>query len=113
LCVPSRIAHAAQYRRQGLNVLPAHATHEEGGYGVEAGISEMLDRMKTGRFKVFSTLTLWLAENRGYHRKNGIIVKERDDLISATRMALMMRRFAQVRRVARPRWTRPAEWGWG
>src|SRR5262245_48837274 len=36
---------AAQYRRQGLNVLAGHATHEEGGYGVEAGIAEMLDRM--------------------------------------------------------------------
>jgi hypothetical protein len=105
---------AAQYRRQGLNVLGEHATHEEGGYGVEAGISEMLDRMKTGRFKVFATLTLWFAEKRGYHRKNGIIVKERDDLMSATRVALMMRRFAEVKRGARPHGAaREGEWGWG
>jgi len=92
---------AAQYRRQGLNVLPEHATHEEGGYGVEAGISELLDRMKTGRFKVFSTLSGWFAEKRGYHRKNGMIVKERDDLLSATRVAVMMRRFAEMKRPAR------------
>lgn len=105
---------AALYRRQGLNVLPAHATHEEGGFGVEAGITDMLDRMKTGRFKVFATLAGWFAEKRGYHRKNGIIVKERDDLISATRVALMMRRFAETRRTSRPRAVGRADaWHWG
>ncbi len=104
---------AAQYRRQGLNVLAAHATHEEGGLGVEAGISEMLDRMQTGRFKVFGTLSGWFAEKRGYHRKQGIIVKERDDLLSATRVAVMMRRFAQTRRAARaPSPRRSAQWAW-
>jgi hypothetical protein len=89
---------AEQYRRQGLNLLPVHATHEAGGYGIEAGITEMLERMQTGRFKVFSTLADWFKEKRGYHRKNGLIVKERDDLLSATRMAVMMRRYAAVPR---------------
>jgi hypothetical protein len=104
---------AAQYRRQGLKVLAEHATHEEGGYGVEAGITDMHDRMKTGRFKVFSTLAGWFAEKRGYHRKNGIIVKERDDLMSATRVALMMRRFAEVKRPARPATVGPGtRWRW-
>jgi hypothetical protein len=104
---------AAQYRRQGLNVLSQHATHEEGGYGVEAGIVEMLDRMKTGRFKVFSTLAGWFAEKRGYHRKNGVIVKERDDLMSATRVALMMRRFAEAKRVRPTRASgRADQWKW-
>jgi hypothetical protein len=37
---------------------------------------------------------LWLAEKRLYHRDKGIIVKERDDVISSSRYALMMRRFA-------------------
>jgi len=104
---------AGQYRRQGLNVLPEHATHEEGGYGLEAGITEMLDRMKTGRFKVFATLAGWFAEKRSYHRKNGIIVKERDDLISATRVAFMMRRFAEVKRTGRASPAgRMSEWNW-
>jgi hypothetical protein len=104
---------AGQYRRQGLNVLPEHATHAEGGFGLEAGISEMLDRMKTGRFKVFSNLTGWFAEKRGYHRKQGLIVKERDDLLSATRVAIMMRRFAEVRRERVRRFEVPTQWNWG
>ena len=54
----------------------------------------MLDRMKTGRLKVFSNLGEWFEEFRLYHRKDGLIVKERDDLLSATRVALMMLRQA-------------------
>jgi phage terminase large subunit-like protein len=83
---------AAQYRGQGLNMLRAHATHSDGGYGLEAGIMAMLDRMKTGRLKVFAHLTDWFEEFRLYHRKDGLIAKERDDLLSATRIALMMLR---------------------
>ena len=56
----------------------------------------MLDRMQTGRFKVFRHLTDWFAEKRHYHRKDGKIVKERDDLLSATRYAVMMLRFAET-----------------
>lgn len=85
---------AAQYREQGLNVLVEHATHEDGGNGVEAGLMEMLDRMRTGRLKVFRTLTEWFEEFRLYHRKDGKVVKLRDDLLSATRYAIMMKRFA-------------------
>jgi hypothetical protein len=33
-----------------------------------------------------------------YHRKDGKVVKERDDTISASRYALMMLRFADVER---------------
>jgi len=87
---------ASQYRGQGLNMLHERATWEDGGNGVEAGVSEMLDRMLTGRWKVFSTCTKWLEERRLYHRKDGRIVKERDDVISASRYALMMLRFASV-----------------
>lgn len=87
---------ASQYRGQGLNMLAENATWEDGGNGVEAGIAEMLDRMLTGRWKVFSTCAEWLEERRLYHRKDGKIVKERDDVISASRYALMMLRFAEV-----------------
>lgn len=89
---------AAQYEAQGLNMLHENAQWEEGGIGVEAGIAEMLDRMLTGRWKVFSTCPLWLEERRLYHRKDGKIVKERDDVISASRYALMMLRFAEIHR---------------
>ena len=57
---------------------------------------EMLDRMHTGRLKVFSHLTEWFEEFRLYHRKDGKVVKEMDDLMSATRYALMMIRFADT-----------------
>ncbi len=87
---------ASQYREQQLNMLFANATFEDGSNGVEAGIMEMLDRMQTGRFKVFANCVEFLEERRLYHRKDGKIVKERDDTISAARYALMMKRFAQV-----------------
>lgn len=88
---------AKQYETHGLNMLPERATFEDGGNGVEAGILEMLDRMQTGRWKVFSTCGAWLSEFRLYHRDNGKIVKEADDVISASRYALMMRRFAATK----------------
>jgi phage terminase large subunit-like protein len=83
---------AAQYRTQGLKMLPERATFEDGTSGVEAGIAFMLDLMQTGRLKVFSHLGDWFEEFRLYHRKDGLIVKVNDDLLSATRYALMMRR---------------------
>lgn len=87
---------AKQYRDQMLNLIWERATFEDGTNGVEAGVSEMLQRMQTGRWKVFSTCGEWLEERRLYHRKDGKIVKERDDALSASRYALMMIRFAET-----------------
>jgi hypothetical protein len=53
--------------------------------------------MQAGRFKVMSHLVEWFEEKRTYHRKDGIIVKKRDDLMSATRVAYMMRRHAGLK----------------
>ncbi|PZQ77950.1 MAG: DNA packaging protein [Variovorax paradoxus] len=91
-----------QYAAQGLAMLPNRATHppaegeEEGtgGNGVEAGVLDMLDRMQTGRLKVFAHLNDWFEEFRMYHREDGKIVKLDDDLLSATRYASMMKRHA-------------------
>lgn len=85
---------ASQYSSHGVNMLPERAEHVEGGNGVEAGIVDMLERMSTGRLKVFKNLNDWFEEFRLYHRVNGLIVKERDDLMSATRYAIMMLRFS-------------------
>ena len=93
---------AKQYQAQGLRMLPTRATFEDGSFGVEAGVSQMLDRMQSGRLKVFEHLGDWFEEFRLYHRKDGLIVKMADDLISATRYGLMMLRFAEVRAKARP-----------
>jgi hypothetical protein len=57
---------------------------------------EMLERMQTQRWKVFRTCGSWLEEYRLHHRKDGRIVKLQDDLISASRYAMMMRRFARA-----------------
>lgn len=91
-----------QYAAQGLAMLEDKATHPpaegepegSGGNGVEAGVLDLLDRMQTGRFKVFSHLNDWFEEFRMYHREDGKIVKLDDDLMSATRYANMMKRFA-------------------
>lgn len=88
------IALAIQYGEQGLDMLPQHAQFEDGSVSVEAGLMHLLDRMKTGRFKVFRHLNDWFQEFRLYHRKDGLVVKELDDLMSATRYADMMKRFA-------------------
>lgn len=87
---------ATQYKAQGLPFLPERATFEDGSNSVEAGLMDMLDRMMTGRWKVFSTCGEWFEEFRLYHRKDGKVVKERDDVISASRYALMMKRFAKT-----------------
>ena len=97
-------ALAAQYKAQGLKMLKDKATHApeknepegSGGNSVEAGVMELLDRMQTGRLKVFRHLNDWFSEFRLYHRKDGKIVKLDDDLLSATRYAVMMKRFAAI-----------------
>lgn len=94
---------ADQYRTQGLHMLRERSTFEDGTNGVEAGLMEMLDRMQTGRFKVFATVGEFFEEMRLYHRKDGKVVKERDDLISAARYALMMKRFAEVKQSKEPK----------
>lgn len=87
---------ASQYRTQGLDMLPERATFEDGTNGVEAGVMDMLDRMQSGRWKVFSHLVDWFEEFRLYHRKDGLIVKLQDDLMSASRYGLMMKRFGKA-----------------
>lgn len=87
---------ASQYRELGLNLTIERATFDDGSNGVEAGVSDMLQRMQTGRWKVFRTCIFWLEEFRLYHRVDGKIVKERDDVLSASRYALMMKRYAET-----------------
>lgn len=101
---------ATQYRDHGVAMLLERATFAEGGNGVEAGVAEMLDRMKTGRLRVAKHLADWWEEFRLYHRENGKIVKEGDDLLSATRYAMMMLRAARVRVTPARRERRAGSW---
>jgi hypothetical protein len=87
-----------QYRSEGLNMLWTHATHEDGkSTSVEAGIMDWLDRMKTGRFKVFHDLEDFWSEFLLYHRREGKIFKENDHMLDACRYALMMLRYSQTK----------------
>lgn len=87
---------AAQYKAQGLAMLKERATFEDGSNGLEAGVAQMLERMQTRRLRVFSHLSEWFEEFRLYHRKDGLIVTKVDDLMAATRYAMMMRRSAKT-----------------
>lgn len=84
-----------QYRREGISMLGAHSTFKGGGYSTEAAVALLLTRMQTGRFKAFSYLSDFWLEVSMYHRKDGKIVKERDDILSAVFKTLMMLRFAR------------------
>jgi hypothetical protein len=83
------------YADLGLSMISEHAQFaDKRGNSVEAGLMEILQRMQTGRWKVDRTLTQWWEEFRMYHRKDGQVVKEREDLMAATRYAFMMLRYA-------------------
>lgn len=101
------------YLEEDLNMLPKSARYrkkpgesEKGGsQPQEPVILEVLDRMKSGRFKVFSNLTEWFSEFRSYHRKDGKLVAVRDDFLKSTFYAVMMKRYAATAptpRVYRP-----------
>ena len=90
------IQMAQQFKDAGVSMIERRATFEDGTYNVEPGLFDMLARMQSGRFKVFSHLIEWFDEFRLYHRKNGKINKLNDDLLSATRYALMMSRYAET-----------------
>lgn len=102
------VALAKQYRDQGLKMTAGHAQFEDKSISLEAGLMAMLDRMQTGRFKVFAHLEDWFSEFRIMHRKDGLVVKDKEDLISATRYGMMMLRVATTEpRPEGPRARRP------
>lgn len=108
---------AEQYRQHGVNMMsemaqfpdsPEHTAVSK--TSVEAGIADMLDRMLTGRLKVAEHLKDWFDEFRLYHRKDGKIVKEYEDLLSATRYLIMMLRNATTEPV--PTVARARKYNW-
>lgn len=102
---------ADQYRALGVNMLrgggrtwggwftnpPSDGQREgTGGVSIESGVMDMLERMKTGRFKIFETEKGVFDEFRMYHRKDGKIVPFKDDLISSIRYCVMSLRHARL-----------------
>jgi len=92
----SGVTLADEYRKEGLRMWHEHSTFDKGGIGLEAGVMEMLDRMRTSRWKVFTSCHLFFEEFNVYHRKDGKIVRVKDDLLSAARLAMMMRRIGRT-----------------
>jgi phage terminase large subunit-like protein len=67
------------YKDHGLTLFPADNA-------VDAGITRVLQRLSTGKLKVFKTLVNWQKEYMLYSRdKNGKIVKENDHLMDCMR----------------------------
>lgn len=85
-----------QYKKEGLLMMQSHATFPDGGYSFEAGLMEMLMRMRSERFKVAEHLVDWWDEFHSYYRDEGQVVKKYDDLLSATRVACMQIRSAKA-----------------
>lgn len=79
------------YVEQGCNMVfqPAKYSDERSNH-VEPGLIDMTQRFESGKFKIFSDQHEWFDEFRLYHRKNGKVERKFDDLISATRYAVMM-----------------------
>jgi len=87
---------AAVYKRHGLSMRPTHAQFPDGSFKLENGLDEMDRRLASGRLKVAVHLTEWFDEYMGFHRKDGLVVKEDDDLMSATRQLVMDIRYAKT-----------------
>ena len=106
---------ADQYRQFGCNFLPFHFENptalgeKKGGNSIEEGIMFMLQKMEDEKFHVFAALSDWWEEFRMYHRKEGKIVPLNDDLMSATRYAVMSLRFSVSGKD--PTWTKDIRYG--
>lgn len=77
----------------GVSLMEIYARHgvhlNKADNAVEAGLMEMLERMQTGRLKVFADLEAWWQEFRLYRRgEGGRIVKQHDHLMDATRYVI-------------------------
>ncbi len=90
---------APMYKKFDLRMLPKHAHYPGGGFSTEAAIMELQQRLQKaggpGGIRWCEDLEDLFVEARGYHRKDGLIVKLRDDLLSALFKALMMKRYAR------------------
>jgi hypothetical protein len=91
----SGTAVADIYRGEGLMMNDQWATFEKGGYGTEAGYLLMDTRMQNGTFKVAKGCTMFQEEYAMLHRKDGVIVKQFDDILSACRIGCISIRTAR------------------
>jgi len=86
------------YRRRAIE--SAHGLVLEIGVGSGLNLSlcgpAVEERLRDQRFRVKAHCYDWFDEYRGYHRKEGKIIKIHDDLMSATRMVVVQIRSARI-----------------
>lgn len=87
---------AKVYKALDLKMLPTHAHFSDGSISTEAAVLEMQQRFADGRLKVREDLEDFFSEYRGYHRRDGMLVKVRDDLMSAVMKVVMAKRHSRV-----------------
>ena len=85
------------YKQYGLRMMADAATHAHlkgvAANSLEGGVKEIDLRERNGKWKVGRNCISYLEERRLYHRKDGEIVRLRDDALSAARYGAMMREF--------------------
>lgn len=77
-----------------LSVSACYKNDKQGPQPVEPIITEVAERIETGRLKVFPHCRQWMDEFRSLHRKNGVMVAKKDDLMKAFFYGMMMLRYA-------------------
>ncbi|HUZ32269.1 MAG TPA: terminase family protein [Xanthobacteraceae bacterium] len=87
------------YRRLGLPLRNEHTTFSDkdgGGYSFEAGIALLEQKFANGTLLIARHLHDVFIEYQNYHYKDGNVVKEDDDLLSAIRQVVMGIRYAKA-----------------
>jgi phage terminase large subunit-like protein len=90
---------AAQYKSFGANMMASHAVnHGTKQNNIEPALEEMREMMFSGKLTIAGHNAELIEELRSYHRDEDYrVVKQRDDLVSAFRYAVMMRRQGRAR----------------
>jgi phage terminase large subunit-like protein len=103
------------YKNYGLRMMAESATHANmkgpAATSLEGGVQEIDLREKNGKWKVARSCICYLEERRLYHRKDGEIVRLRDDVLAAARYGHMMRRIFKPFPECDP-WETPPNPGW-
>jgi hypothetical protein len=95
----SGLSLAGQYRNFNANMMPKWAlNHGTTHYNVDPALEEMRELWYTHKLIIAPHNAELIEEFRHYHRDGNFkIVRQRDDLISALRYAIMMRRSGKLR----------------
>ncbi len=102
--IPGVIDYAGTNQSDGKRIMKLYEDEglilHKANKAVEAGLLEVLDRLSTGRLKIFNTLQNTLGEIRLYRRdEKGRIVKENDHLMDCLRYSVLKIALAATRPV--------------